>query len=1295
MCLRQVIVFCLLATLVGAADKDFPLLPDDLSVSLYARDPLVRNPCAITFDSRGRLCVGMGPQYRSPKPDTEGDSVFILIDRDGNGMADERRQFASGFNSIQGLAWKGRDLWVANAPELTIVRDLDGDDVADEYVRLYTDLGNLEHGLHGLNWGPDGKLYMSKGNSKGHSKPPHPVAPKPFRDLWGVKLPDVPDLPKPIVFPRGKYEKTYHDPRDDWGLCGGILRCDADGSNLEIVSRGMRNPWDICFDDGFDWLGTDNDQTLGDKILAPFYGSHFGWGHMWSYDWKGDDHLPSAPSAGPLFEGSGAGVIHCNVAGWPAKYRDIFLINDWLQRKVFIYRATWNGAWMQPANENFDLFAHADRGRSMKQSSGRSFDPVDIEVGPDGAIYISSWGRNYGAVMKNGEMANQGRIYRIWPRSFKPAHRVFKPIPGMSVAQLIEELKGDLAVRRVEAQEELVRQGASVRGELISALNKDSNNRRLETWGLWALGRMKEPLPTIASKSDNARIQTLRILAHRNENHSAQVMAATLEDNSARIRHESVLALHQLGPSSHVGELLNRAAAEQDRIVYYSVWQALRTLMSETQLRAALKDDRAGVRRAALLALLEDDRLSDAEIQSMTKDRDSVTAGLAADRLGGKADAIIKGSRLAGNSYAGKKEGKKTVAESKSTGTPPLTVVRSIRSVTGNRYEEAMLEAGTKAYVDRGHRINDVPALLNGETFIRSANNDADQASGTGLTLDLRYPSTVYLADDMRGQELPRWARGKFEKTDMSMRVGKKHVIYQTGLPAGEHFFGPNREDVQARKGNYLLIIQPQVLSPPAEPTKAEQVLPLVAQADVGHGRNLFLQKAGATCSVCHQMEGRGNIFAPDLSDIGKRADADFIVRAILDPSAEITEGFAAQTIITKGGNEFSGIVLSETGRALRMAMGGGHIQQIAKADIKSRIGTHQSAMPNIFHSLLKPADVAAITRYLLEAKTIPVQITANKGPARKSTKKTVKVTIHPTQPDALSRKSFGNDSGFGLTVTDDRMKIAFKSQEVAAYHYRHEKVWRPFFANLKTPSGVQVTRNFPPQKGDPRDHWDMHPGLSLGFAVLNDVNFWHNKDGFVAHRGFSGVSADGAVAKFSTTNHYLDTEGNILTRESAHYSVRRNDAGILLTIDTRITATRDIFFGVKEEMGLALRAATPITVKYGQGSILSAAGGKDEKGTWGKTDQWWDYFGPIGERSVGMQIMSAPGNPEVWSHSRNYGVLVANPFPVDIKKNRGRKVNLSKGADLRLRFGVQIHDNPKRDDYDPAVAYHTYLKTL
>ena len=1277
-------VICLLlgVSIAASATNDHPLTPGDISVSLFARDPLVRNPCAITFDSQGRLCVGMGPQYRSPKPDTEGDSVYILTDRDGDGTADERNRFATGFNSIQGLVWKGRDLWVANAPDLTIVRDLDGDDEADEYVRLYTDLGNLEHGLHGLNWGPDGKLYMSKGNSKGHSRPPDLVAPKPFRELWGVRLPDAPDFPKPVVFQKGEYENNYHDPRDDWGLCGGILRCDADGSSLEIVSHGFRNPWDICFDDGFDWLGTDNDQTFGDKIFNPFYGSHFGWGHMWSYDWKGDDHLPSAPSAGPLFEGSGTGVIHCNVPGWPAKYRNIFLINDWLRREVYIYRARWKGAWMQPAKEKFDLFAQAGRGRSMKQSAGRSFDPVDIEVGPDGAVYVSSWGRDYGAVMKDGEMTNQGRVYRLWPKSFNPTPKMFKPIAGLSTEALIEELKGVLAVRRVDAQEELVRRGSSVRKELLAALQREPGNKRLETWGLWALGRMPEGLPSKEFNSENARIQSLRILAYRKESNATREIAGQLKDTNARIRHEAVLALHQMGASDQMASLLLHSGRETDRVVYYSTWQAQRALMSEQQLRASLAGNSGPIRRAALLALLEDDRLSDEEIRPLTKADDKATAELAARRLDGKAPVVIKGPALADRAGGGKSSAEKT----KSSALRPLYVVHSVKTVSGQKNEQATLEDGVKAYTDRAYRITDIPKILLGETFIRGANSDADQRSGTGATLDLRYPSTVYLADDARGEKLPKWARGVFEKTGMTLKVEKRHMIYQASFPAGKHFFGPNREDVQSRKGNYILIVQPQVLSPPAKPTRVADVLPLVAKAGVEHGRNLFYQMSGATCSVCHRMEGRGNVFAPDLSGIGGRADAAFIVRSILEPSAEVTEGFAAQTVTLKSGDEYSGIVLGETGRALRMAVGGGHVQEIVKADIKTRVATHRSAMPNIFHTILKPADVAAITRYLLEAKP-------ETRPARELKKKAAKAVAQPTRPDALSGKAFGDDNGFKLAFTDDRLQIWVKRREIATYYYRHNDIWRPFFANLKTPGGIQVTRNFPPKAGDPRDHWDMHPGLSLGFAVLDDVNFWHNREGSVVHERFTGVSAKGSGAKFTATNRYLDAEGNELARENAHYTFTHNEPGVLLAIDTRIKATRDIFFGVKEEMGLALRAATPITVKHGKGSILSAAGGKEEKGTWGKPDKWWDCFGAIGDRSVGVQIMSALGNPEVWSHSRDYGVLVANPFPVDIKKNRGKKVKIAKGAELRLRFGVQIHDYANRADYDPQAAYQDYLK--
>ena len=254
-----------------AAD-DFPVIPEDFDVSLFARDPLVRNPCALTFDAKGRLCVGMGPQYRAPAPETPGDSVWIIIDEDNDGVADRRHRFATGLNSIQGLAWKGEWLWIANSPDLTKVRDTDNDGIADEYVpRVYTDLGNLEHGLHGLNFGPDGRLYMSKGNSKGLTQLPDRLAPAPFRELWAVEVPSGTPEPKPYTSKDSHYQKNYQDPRDDWGVTGGILRCNDDGSGLEIFSRGFRNPWDISFDNRFDWLGTGQRSDRWRQNLRSFF----------------------------------------------------------------------------------------------------------------------------------------------------------------------------------------------------------------------------------------------------------------------------------------------------------------------------------------------------------------------------------------------------------------------------------------------------------------------------------------------------------------------------------------------------------------------------------------------------------------------------------------------------------------------------------------------------------------------------------------------------------------------------------------------------------------------------------------------------------------------------------------------------------------------------------------------------------------------------------------------------------------------------------------------------------------
>ncbi|MFP6883260.1 MAG: hypothetical protein VCA40_02455, partial [Roseibacillus sp.] len=136
----------LVITSPGFAEIDRNALPEveeGFSINFFVREPHIINPSSLCFDRQGRLYVGAGPQYRSPKEDSPTDYIKILIDADHDGVAETVKTFAEGLNCVQSMAWKGDELWVANAPELTVLRDTDGDDVADEYQIIYTGLNNL------------------------------------------------------------------------------------------------------------------------------------------------------------------------------------------------------------------------------------------------------------------------------------------------------------------------------------------------------------------------------------------------------------------------------------------------------------------------------------------------------------------------------------------------------------------------------------------------------------------------------------------------------------------------------------------------------------------------------------------------------------------------------------------------------------------------------------------------------------------------------------------------------------------------------------------------------------------------------------------------------------------------------------------------------------------------------------------------------------------------------------------------------------------------------------------------
>jgi putative membrane-bound dehydrogenase-like protein len=905
------LVFAVLTVARGqsAIDPVLPTVAPGLRVNLFAREPLVRNPAAMAFDRRGRLFVGQGPQYRNPTPDTPGDSVVILIDSNGDGVADASKAFASGLNSIQGLAWHGRDLWIGNSPDLTIVRDLDGDDVADEYVKVYTDLGNLEHANHGHTWAPDGKLYFSQRTSKGLTQPGR-VAPKPFRDLWDVRAPaGTPDFPPPQVFKRGEYKATYQDPRDNWGREGGVLRCDDMGANLEIVSRGFRNPWDIAFDSGFNWLGTDNDQSDGDRVFMPFFGAHFGWGHVWSNHWTGTDHAPTAPISGPVFDGSGTGIVYYDAPQMPPAYRGVFFFNDWLRKTTFVYRPRWEGALIQPEGGRWQVFASGGgAGRAVANYVGGRdsapaaatplFKPVDIVVGPDGALYISGWGEEYGAVWKDGQQANEGRIFRIsWPDAppsrWTTAKRG-KPVAEWTVNELFDDLGSLLPVWSIDAQDELVRRGPPIKDELTARLRQGGLSQGQETWALWTLGRIAPMDRSIdawvadtgATLSPNARVQTIRIAAHRirergqTEKLPTPVVSA-LQESEARVRFAAVQAVAEARQRHLVPQICSLLTREEDRVIRYAAWQALRQIASPDELRALLKDERGAVRRAALLALLESRALEPAAVKPLVRDRDAGTSEIAATWL------------------------------AQAEGNPLIDV-----SPTPGDFVDAVTVKLTP-----GIKPATVRFTLDG--------SEPTPASRSGSPGPLSDTTTLKAALFVGGQKIGNTLVGTYRKRESSGTL-------------------PGLGKVET-------------------PTTVEQVLPLLAAADATRGPGLF---EAAGCAACHRAGDQGRAVGPDLSTIGERDDADSIIRSILHPNQIIVEGYGLLTVATRDGKGFAGIFESETDRTLRMVQLNGEAAAIEKSTISSRRNIHQSPMPP-YNGVLNPRDIADVVTWLMRRPAV------------------------------------------------------------------------------------------------------------------------------------------------------------------------------------------------------------------------------------------------------------------------------------------------------------------------------------
>lgn len=279
------------------------------------------------------------------------------------------------------------------------------------------------------------------------------------------------------------------------------------------------------------------------------------------------------------------------------------------------------------------------------------------------------------------------------------------------------------------------------------------------------------------------------------------------------------------------------------------------------------------------------------------------------------------------------------------------------------------------------------------------------------------------------------------------------------------------------------------------------------------------------------------------------------------------------------------------------------------------------------------------------------------------------------------------------------KLSISIDGQPFATYVYEDQEITRPYFAHVKSPCGIQVTRNHPPKPDDPQDHSTYHPGIWMSFGDINGNDYWRMKTK-VEHEMFVEQPKGGpGKGTFTVRNFYLGPDGNDrVLAEVVKYTVLVEPAGYLLVWESTFSSdSNDFIFGDQEEMGLGVRVNTKISVQYGQGHITNAEGLRDGNEVWGKASDWIDYGGNIDDNYVGMAILPDVKNfRPSWYHARDYGYVAANPFGREaMKQGEKSAITVKQGEELHLGFGILIYCNPKDEKPDINTSYQEYLEII
>lgn len=250
---------------------------------------------------------------------------------------------------------------------------------------------------------------------------------------------------------------------------------------------------------------------------------------------------------------------------------------------------------------------------------------------------------------------------------------------------------------------------------------------------------------------------------------------------------------------------------------------------------------------------------------------------------------------------------------------------------------------------------------------------------------------------------------------------------------------------------------------------------------------------------------------------------------------------------------------------------------------------------------------------------------------------------------------------------------------------YRTTDAQRPYMYPITGPSGANLARPYPMEKGGAEDH-PHHRSMWFTHGGVNGVDFWGNgeKNGTIKHTGFDQIKAEGAVGSFVAKSYWVLPNGTLVMSDERTIRVEAlPDGGAIVDWTIKLIASAgEVTFNDTKEGSFALRLCPSLSIKESKDAHITTSEGITDKKAWGTRAKWVTYHGPDPKGNpVSVTIFDHPQNlrhPTYW-HARDYGLFAANPFGLhDFEKLDNKTLGnhvLPKGQAMTQRYRVLIEE--------------------